>query len=701
MNGTGATTGATTGKAEPRADLLALTPDTLAALANRGLVKRAAKELESGAGPEVDRAADGTVSGRHPDGTLTELPPGLGLDAARCSCGAAGVCRHRIGLVLAYQREAAAAYRREAAAHPEAGPTRSGAAPAPDGPPFTAWSPAEFDDAALTAALGRTAVAGARRSLDRGYSAVLHRATPEQPAPRAELPTCTVRFPVPHELGYALTDAAAPLRGEVVALAVWAFRAAEAADGPAHDPADGPAGAGATTTVTVGGRTAPAAAGDAEAALDAALALADRLLLEGVAQAGPVFTGVLDRAREALTAAACHWPAAALAELSGQLSDYAARDAGYRAERYALLLTELHARRRAGAVDPVAVLGTREAGETPLRRVRLVALGCRIGGSGRRRTADVFLAHPVAGIALVLHRRWDLAEADPGTGHELGARRVLGSPLRALAAANVVSEHTSRSAGRAVSIGRGRIAATSVTPVGTAWAELPDSLLVRDLAEHLRPWADRPPQLVRPRVEAEAVRVLAVEAVEHVGYDPAAQQLEALVRDPSGHRALVRADYNPHCPGGLDALAAALGGDGVRFVSGSLRREGGGVVLDPLAVLGDDGLVVPDLAPGDGAADLTAAPQRAVDEVTGALEAALAALAGAAHRGLRHLGGADHERIAGCADRLHRAGLHTAAGLVRDCTGPRRRAGTDAAGAAWVEAQLHLLVALELHQEQG
>ena len=90
MNGTGATTGATTGKAEPRADLLALTPDTLAALANRGLVKRAAKELESSAGPEVDRAADGTVSGRHPDGTLTELPPGLGLDAARCSCGAAG-----------------------------------------------------------------------------------------------------------------------------------------------------------------------------------------------------------------------------------------------------------------------------------------------------------------------------------------------------------------------------------------------------------------------------------------------------------------------------------------------------------------------------------------------------------------------------------------------------------------------------------
>ncbi|MCC9742562.1 hypothetical protein [Streptomyces sp. MNU89] len=44
-----------------------------------------------------------------------------------------------------------------------------------------------------------------------------------------ELPTCTVRFPVPGEIGYALTDAAEAVRGEMVALAVWAFRAADEA----------------------------------------------------------------------------------------------------------------------------------------------------------------------------------------------------------------------------------------------------------------------------------------------------------------------------------------------------------------------------------------------------------------------------------------------------------------------------------------
>ncbi|NUS15554.1 MAG: hypothetical protein HOY69_29870, partial [Streptomyces sp.] len=135
-----------------RADLRALTPDTLAALANRGLVKRAEKDLAAGVGPEVGTSGDGAVRGLFPDGTRTELPPGAGLDAAACSCGAAGVCRHRIALVLAYQRTAE------------------------DAPPgaeeaVTDWSPGEFGDEALTAALGRAALAAARRARERGYGA--------------------------------------------------------------------------------------------------------------------------------------------------------------------------------------------------------------------------------------------------------------------------------------------------------------------------------------------------------------------------------------------------------------------------------------------------------------------------------------------------------------------------------------------------
>ncbi|MFE9019879.1 hypothetical protein ACFYNL_15080 [Streptomyces sp. NPDC007808] len=666
-----------------RADLLALTPQTLASLANRGLVKRAEKDLMAGSGPAVTVSDDGTVRGRFPDGTDTTLPPGIGLDATRCGCGATGVCRHRIGVVLAYQRDAEAGPRGGSAADPGC------AVPQGEADGYADWSPAEFDDEALAAALGRPALAAARRVRERGYVARLHRPTADDPAPRVELPTCTVRFPVPRELGYALTDASAAVRGEVVVLAVWAFRAGDAPG---------------VTEVSVGGRTAPAE--PAEEVLRAALALADELLLDGVQQAGPVFAGSLARVQRSLTGACLHWPAGVVAELRGQLDAYAARGSGYEAERFALLLAELHARHRAAAHDPVGVLGTKEAPETPLRRVRLVALGCRIGGHAGRdgaangvRTAETYFAHHDAGITLVLRKHWDLTEGRLLTGHELSGRRLLGSPLRTLAAANVVSEHTSRAADRTVTISRGRIAATSVTPLGSAWRDLPGGLLVRDTAAHLRAAGTRPPRMIRPRVEAESVRVVEVSAVESVGYDPAGQRLEAVVRDLAGNEVLVLAAYNPLCPGGLDALAAALGDEDVHCVSGMLGRAHGRIVLDPLAVLTGTGVVVPDLAPGDGDTSLGAAPARSADPITTALESALAALAEAAHHGLRRLTAPARTRLTDSAATLHRTGLRTAARLIDDLHATLHRAGATAAVPAWLDAQIHLTAALELHTE--
>jgi hypothetical protein len=643
-----------------REDLLALSADTLTSLANRGLVKRATKDLEAGAGPQVDCAGDGTVTGVHPDGIRTRLPVGVGLDAAECGCGAVGVCRHRIGLVLAYQQQHAAT-------------AESSPAPATD------WCPGEFDDAHLEAELGRAALAAARRAFDRGYTATVHRGD----APWVELATCTVRFPVPHELGYALTDAATARRGETIALAVWAFRAA---------------GDGAEVPVSVGG------VGRSDApdglALDEAVALADELLLDGVAHASPVFVAQLERASTVLSRAALHWPAAVLTDLRDQVDSYGARDTRYEATRVAALIAELHARRHAGALDRAGVLGTHEPAETPLRRVRLVALGCRVSGrTATERSAELYFAQPDAGIALVMRKRWEPAEGQTLTGAELATRRLLGSPLRALAGANVVSETISRNPARTVTIRRGRVAATSITPLGTAWADLPDTLLLHDVAAHLRTWDDRPPRLIRPRVEADTARVLAIASVESIGYDPAEQRLEAVVHDTCGTPVLIRADHNPVAPGGLDALAQALGGGRVRFISGLLRRDGGRPVLDPLAVLTEDGPLLPDLAPGDGTTALTPGAPHSTDALTAALTSALAALADLTHTGLRACGSPARDRLTTAAGQLRREGLHMGATLVEALAHEPAAEGADAALQGWVDAVTHLLVALELHQE--
>src|ERR1044072_310498 len=93
----------------PRDDLLHIAPDDLAALTNRGTVKRAQRELENkGVAGELSEAADGTVTAKWSDGVTCTLPGGKTISDARCTCPATELCRHVVRTVLAYQRRNAA-----------------------------------------------------------------------------------------------------------------------------------------------------------------------------------------------------------------------------------------------------------------------------------------------------------------------------------------------------------------------------------------------------------------------------------------------------------------------------------------------------------------------------------------------------------------------------------------------------------------
>ncbi|MZE78347.1 hypothetical protein GTY57_15435, partial [Streptomyces sp. SID5475] len=321
------------------------------------------------------------------------------------------------------------------------------------------------------------------------------------------------------------------------------------ADTPADIPAatsprrPGGASPGAPVSSTANAPAAPAPS--THPSLATALALADDLLLDGAAHAGPVLAAALRRTAKSLTAASLHWPAAVAAELSDQLAAHTERDAAHDPLRHAALLAELHARHRAAGRTP-GVLGEREVAETPLRRVRLTALGCRLSGTPEHPVTQTFFAHAEAGVVVVLHKTWQPSD------RPWGSRRVLGTTLASLAASSVVSETARRTASRALTLTRGRLAVTTVTPLGpTAWSELPSTLLVRDLAAHAAEWDGRPPRLVRPRVEAETVRVVEVSEVTGIGYDPAAQRLEATVLDAAGNTALLSAPHEPMAPAAL------------------------------------------------------------------------------------------------------------------------------------------------------
>ncbi|GII02794.1 hypothetical protein [Planobispora takensis] len=684
-----------------RTDLLALTPDSLAALTNRGLVKRAAKELDNAA-PRLRTDADGTVHGEFPDGPTAGLPPG-GLDAGRCTCGATGVCRHLIGVIMAYQRaerpdeEVPVEQRADRPSEGSPAEQRAGepgvelpAGRRVEGPgtgrpparPSVSWSPGQVTDDELTARIGTRMMAAARRTEQAGYTARVRRATAADPVPQVELATATVRFLVPGDLGFVHTDTVAGSRDEIIALAVWAFRAAD--DGHPGVP---------DVRVDVGGVEAGTGSG-----LERALALAATVLHDGATHLGPSLQTTVADVRRHLDDAGLRWPLLAVDDLAEQLTAYHGRGAHYRPELLAGHIAELHARHRTvtrpDATLRSSVLGTAEAAETPLRRARLDSLGCRVRALGDQRIAEVYLAHGAGAMVLVLRRHWD-GDAD---GAELSRRRIATTTLSALAAGNLVTESAVRSASRTVRLATGRISKTTVSPSRGAWDELPPSLVATDFAALARELDTLAPRPIRPRVEAELVRVVAVAGVESVTYAPGDQRLDAVILDRAGHAATVSATHTGAAPGRLDTLAAVLAGaEGeLRFISGIVRRTAGNIVIEPVGLATGDRVVVPDLRPAGNSGRLTTTDAPPREPLAAALTDTRDLLAEAPHRGLNHLPPTYGGRLADAAHRLTALGLHRVAQAVTafaaTLTGDRDQRTEH----AWVDAYLRLEIALDL-----
>ena len=668
-----------------RADLLALTEDALVSLTNRGLYKRAAKEVAAGTGPTVAEDAD-AVRGTFPDGVVCALPPG-GLEAADCTCGASGACRHAVAVVLAYQAIAS-----------------------DGGEEFEEWSPGEFTDEELEALLGKRNFASARRRLATGFLARVHAATPTEPVPWVELPNCSVRFLVPHDLAYARSDARDTK--EAVALAVWAWRAWAARAGEVGDrhfavggsdeaaePAPKADVGGESFAEDEAGSTADKAATDGASstpeALTSAVDLAAEIFLTGVSNLAAGFTPRLARVRRDLDSANLRWPLLAAEDLADQVAAHAGRAARHQQVVVADLLAELVARARvagsSAGLPRSRVLGTEEAAEVALRRLRLTALGCRVQTVGEDRRALVFLADPAAGVVLTLEGRYQ----DAWTGSDLVGRRLAGSTVGVLAGGNVVTETAHRRADRRLRLAVNRVARTTVSQSGGAWGHLPGTLLARDLDALAAEFDRLPPRLVRPRVDAEDVRVVQIAEVEDLWYEPGSQRLTAAVRGTAGGTAHVVSEHRSVTPGALDALAEALQSE-PQYVSATVRRGRGGLVLTPIAVVAEGRVVVPDLASGDGSKDLDDGAAPAPDRLTAAIEGAFELLAEMAHRGARHLPQSFGTRLDTTADRLDSAGLWRCATDIR---GLSRTLGPDpqrAAFDAWADAAIRLITTAEL-----
>ncbi len=540
----------------PRADLLALSADDLAILSNRGVVKRASREVEEGeVAVELAEGIDGEIVAKWSDGVECRLPPGKVVQDGRCTCSSTDVCRHIIRTVLAYQRQAVA--------------------PTEEKP--SAWDPGSIGDDSLALAFKPAVLTKARQTFDDGLLVELVRGV--KPSARFHVPMHTVRFLVPGDVRYTHCDCAEAAPCRHVPLAVWAFRRL--------DPAV-PSG-----FVTTGKTEFPVPTETLDDLESALLEWAE----VGTAGHPRGWADRLTRLHTRCVAEGLAWPAEGVDDLARQFERYLAHDALFDPDRVVDLAGELAIRSdaiRSGtvAVPQVLIRGSASDRPTEVGSARYMGLGCgvRVG----RKSVEVasYLQDIATGTIVSVGRDF----ADPPAGSPDLPREfwrlaltpaVKGANLAALGAGQLMIHGGKRSPGNRLVVGRGR---SVVNPQAFTWEQALPPVLAEDFLELRARLALLPPASLRPRRVGEDFHVVPIAAVEASGFDAVSQSVRAMLRDTRGEFAELEHPSESRGREGVEALLSRLAAqpDALRFVAGRARLGGRGLVIAPVAVVFQD-----------------------------------------------------------------------------------------------------------------
>lgn len=523
-----------------RDDLLALGESELVALANRGLFKRASKELGKG-NFELSFDENGVVLLKQGNATV-RLEPGSSLGDTQCTCGARGFCRHKLLAVLAYQASQGSEARSE-----------------------EPWNPGDFEDDVVQKKVGASTWRRANRAKSRGVRIRLKRGS----KPVAFLPTCSVSFLVPNDLGYARCDCSDSGLCQHIVLAIWAFRQE--------------------------GEMAVFEASAKRAKVDFSVSHrpVSTLLEYGLDESDQsVIDSLLSEVRT-LTEQGLLWLADIGLELASMVEAYQIRSAAYDSHRYSELLVEWFARTGASQTGSASLLlGLGESAQTDLEQTTLTCIGVKLWQSSELSKADLYFAEPDTGVVTVLKREWRESLSGPAFGN----KRVGRMKLLDLSTGRLVTEAAKRRANRELILGRPRIGQNSLFSDNGDWGDrFRKPLLVNDYAALELELKDRELSLFRARVLAENARLFQVDSVTNLAYSPGSQKLMATLMDSKGHKARLEYVHTRGEPGALNVLAEALCGD-VRFVAGLFSLTPSGFCVEPLSVVADNQVTCPSLA---------------------------------------------------------------------------------------------------------
>jgi hypothetical protein len=541
----------------PRSDLLALTHDDLSALTNRGTVKRAQREIDSGeVGCEITESDAGEVAVKWTDDAKCVFPAGGTVAQGRCSCVATTLCRHLVRSVLAYQKKSAES----------AGPTPP--------PALAPWDPGTISDEELAKHFKKPALAAAAAKLKEGLLIELVRSS--KPTARFHQLACTLRFVVPGDIRYTHCDCAEVAPCSHVPLAVQAVRLL-----------------GADKNARVVSTQQTALPVPAELLVDVEAARRD-LVDDGISNAPTAWKDRMVRLERRCQEAELVWPAEVLAEIVQQYERYAGHNALFAPDRIAELAGEALIRSDAirsapAAVPQLLVRGTSADRATNIGSARYIGLGC--GARQQRGSAEVtaYLQDADTGTVVTVSREFPdpdkESKAAPRDFWQLAQTPVVrGISLGAMGGGQLLIQGGKRSPDRRLTVGRAK---ASLNPQGFAWESLRAPVLAESFAELRARLGGLPPASLRPRYVAEDFHVCPVAAVEGPGFNAISQTVEAVVTDAAGESARIVHPFQSRSREGTEALLAAFADPlkKLRFVAGPTHLSSRGIVCRPVMLV--------------------------------------------------------------------------------------------------------------------
>jgi hypothetical protein len=532
-----------------RAALVAFDDEALAALANKGLVRRARKDLESNPPVSLEPSGDRPRLAVGDGVVELALPP----SRSTCSCPAGGVCRHILAALI-YVRDSAPVGGSEP--EPEAGPSVS-----------AIEEMMAVDDAAIASWAGKPLAARAVKALALGMTAEVE-----------EAGAVVVRFPSRNVVcrwmpGGGLTGMVcschAPGPCEHRVAAVLAVQTARGVREPASEPEALAASAGAPRTR----EEVLASLGEVLRDLVAlgtsrlSRATAGRLRTLAVSAHGVDFPRLVRLVRT----------------LADEVDHGLARDAQADSSRVLAAAARVEALRHALARPTPALVGEHRSRYEPVGDIEIVGLGAR-----RWRARSGY-----EGLTLYFWdrsaRAWaSWTEARPTTtgGFDPAARFDGDGPWAGLASPS----QASRSALRLTGAWRNRHGRLSGRPSTRASVTGPVDPAEAPVIER---WHDLLAQVnrlfgggFRDRDERDGVVLLAPKLWAPAQFGPIRQEVVRFVFDADGRPLPL---VIPHTPENQDAVGALekLDPSGVRTVLGLLRLEADRLAVEPVAVRSD------------------------------------------------------------------------------------------------------------------